>query len=286
MATFHHTTKIIGRSQGRSSVAAAAYRSAEKLFDERQCRTQDYSAKSDVVHSEIMLPEGAPVRFMDRELLWNTVEAGEHRRDSQLAREVEVSIPRELREHEAIQLARDYVRETFVNKGMIADLNVHWGQANDGKAQPHMHVMLTMRHVGPDGFGTKAREWNVRALATERREEWSKLANERLAELGHTARIDHRSLVDQGITDREPLPNIGAMAMRMEERGQKSDRTEEHRAVVWRNDARADLLAAGTDVIVGPGETVRSVLDGIRASVNAEAAERDRDRDTGLYRGR
>ena len=93
MAIYHLSVKVIQRSAGRSAVAAAAYRSASRLHDERLGRDHDFRAKAGVVHSEILLPEGAPERWRDRETLWNEVEARERRHDAQLAREVEISRP-------------------------------------------------------------------------------------------------------------------------------------------------------------------------------------------------
>ena len=132
MAAYHFSVKVISRAGGRSAVAAAAYRAAEALPDDRLGRTQDFSRKTGVVHSEILLPESAPERLADRATLWNAVEAGEKRKDAQLAREVEFSLPRELDQAEGIRLARDFVREQFVARGMVADLNVHWVQGTTG----------------------------------------------------------------------------------------------------------------------------------------------------------
>jgi hypothetical protein len=111
-----------------------------------------------------MLPEGAPERLNDRATLWNEVEAGEKRKDAQLAREVEFSIPRELNQAQGVELARDFVEKQFVERGMVADLNVHWDMGKDGQPKPHAHVMLSMREVGPEGFGQKVREWNSAEL--------------------------------------------------------------------------------------------------------------------------
>lgn len=208
MAIYHFRAKVISRADGRSAVAAAAYRAAAVLPDERVGKVRDYAGKAGVVHSVVLLPAGAPERLLDRAVLWNEVEAGERRKDAQLAREIELSLPRELPRAEAIRLATDYVREQFVARGMVADLNVHWGRAADGEDQPHAHVMLTMRAVGPGGFGAKARDWNSRALLGLWRERWADLANERLAELGEDVRIDHRSYREQGIA-LEPQNKIG-----------------------------------------------------------------------------
>ena len=140
MAIFHLSVKVISRASGRSAVAAAAYRGAERLHDERLDRDHDFTNKDGVVHSEVLLPEGAPPEFADRERLWNAVEAAEKRKDAQLSREVEFAIPRELRKSQGIALARDFVEAEFVDKGMIADLNVHWDIGKDGQAKPDAHV--------------------------------------------------------------------------------------------------------------------------------------------------
>ncbi len=237
MALYHFSAKIISRSDGRSAIAAAAYRAAEELEDVLTGQVRDYTAKQGVVHSEILLPEGAPARLQDRSVLWNEVEAGEHRKDAQLARDIEIALPRELSQAEAIALVRDFVSEQFVARGMIADLNVHWGKTADGEDQPHAHVMLTMRSVGEDGFGQKMREWNASSLLVDWRERWAELANERLCALGHDARIDHRSHAEQGIS-LEPQHKIGPAGARREARGEEAERAAEHEAIARRNGTR------------------------------------------------
>jgi Ti-type conjugative transfer relaxase TraA len=242
MAIYHLHVKVIGRKSGSSAVASAAYRSASRLRDERLDRSQDFSAKRGVVHSEVMLPENAPEAWSDRERLWNDVEAFEIRKDAQLAREVEFAIPREMSEAQGIELARDFVRGEFVDRGMIADLNVHWDMAEEGMLKPHAHVMLTMRAVDENGFGQKVREWNRTEMMERWRERWAELANERLAELDIDARIDHRSLEAQGIA-LEPQSQIGAPAKRIEVRGiegegLEADRAEMHREIARGNGAR------------------------------------------------
>lgn len=237
MAIFHFSAKVIGRSSGRSSVAAAAYRAGEKLKDERLDRAHDFTDKAGVIHSEVMLPEGAPAEFADREKLWNAVEKAEKRKDAQLAREVEFALPRELSKEDAIELAREFVEAEFVAEGMIADLNVHWDIGEDGQPKPHAHVMLTMREVGPDGFGAKVRDWNRSELIEQWRERWAEHVNLALAERDIDARIDHRSLADQGIA-LEPQDKIGSAASRISTRGLEAERIEEHRAVAQRNGER------------------------------------------------
>lgn len=244
MAIYHFSAKVISRANGSSAVAAAAYRSASRLNDERLGRHHDFSNKAGVVHSEVMLPDGAPERWRDRETLWNEVEAGEARKDAQLAREVEFAIPREMNQPDGVRLARDFVQREFVDRGMVADLNVHWDVAEDGTPKPHAHVMLSMRQVEGDGFGQKARDWNRTELLSHWREAWAEHVNARLAELDIDAAIDHRSLKDQGI-DLEPQNKIGAAASGRADRGEVAERLAEHREIARRN---GEVLAANPSV--------------------------------------
>jgi Ti-type conjugative transfer relaxase TraA len=237
MAIYHFSAKVISRANGSSALASAAYRSAGRLYDERLDRHHDFTAKGGVVHSEVLTPENVPDEFHEREQLWNAVEAGEKRRDAQLAREIEFAIPRELDQSDGIELARDFVRDEFVSRGMIADLNVHWDIGVDGLAKPHAHVMLTMRSVDENGFGAKVREWNRTEMLEHWREAWGAHVNQRLRELGIEARIDHRSFEDQGI-DLEPQHKIGPAAARMAEEGLASERLDDHRAIARENGAK------------------------------------------------
>jgi Ti-type conjugative transfer relaxase TraA len=234
MAIYHFSAKIISRANGSSALASAAYRSASRLYNERLDRHHDFSRKMGVVHSEVMLPDGAPEHLSDREKLWNTVEGVEKRIDSQLAREIEFAIPRELSPKIGIDLARSFVAREFVERGMIADLNVHWDIGADGEPKPHAHVMLTMREVGEDKFGMKVRDWNRTELLNHWREAWADHVNERLAEFDIDARIDHRSLKAQGI-DLEPQHKIGGAASRMAAKGLQLERLDEHREIARSN---------------------------------------------------
>lgn len=249
MAIYHFSAKVISRANGSSAVASAAYRSASELHDERLGRNHDFSNKAGVVHSEVLLPEGAPERLNDRSTLWNEVEAGEKRKDAQLAREVEFSIPREMNQKQGVQLARDFVEKQFVERGMVADLNVHWDIGKDGNPKPHAHVMLSMREVGPDGFGQKVREWNSNALLKEWREAWADHVNERLAALDIDARIDHRTLEAQGIA-LEPQHKIGPAGSRRELRGEDAERADDHLRIAREN---------GEKIIAEPGIALNAI---------------------------
>ena len=244
MAIYHFSAKVISRAAGSSAVASAAYRSAERLHDQRLDRHHDFTNKSGVVHSEIMLPDGAPDHLSDRETLWNEVEATELRKDAQLCREIEFAIPREMSKQQGVELARDFVQAEFVDRRMIADLNVHWDVGADGLAKPHAHVMLTMRSVDEDGFGAKERDWNRTDLLQEWRERWEGHVNERLAELDIDARVDHRSLEAQGI-DLEPQNKIGPAASRMAAHGLDAERLVEHHAIARAN---GDKIVANPEI--------------------------------------
>jgi ATP-dependent exoDNAse (exonuclease V) alpha subunit len=237
MAIYHFSAKVISRVSGSSALAAAAYRSASRLHDERLDRHHDFSNKAGVIHSEVMLPNDAPEQLSDRATLWNAVEAAEVRKDAQLAREIEFAIPRELSPEAGIELAREFVAREFVATGMIADLNVHRDIGADGEPKPHAHVMLTMRAVDENGFGAKVREWNRTELLERWRERWAEHVNQRLAELDIDARVDHRSLEAQGV-DLQPQNKIGPAASRMAEPKLASERLREHLAIARENGER------------------------------------------------
>ncbi|RSY85980.1 Ti-type conjugative transfer relaxase TraA [Sphingomonas koreensis] len=243
MAIYHFSAKIISRANGSSALASSAYRSASRLYDERLGRHHDFSNKTGVVHSEVLLPEGAPDAWRDRAALWNAVEAAELRKDAQLSREVEFAIPRELDQVEGIRLAREFVEREFVARGMVADLNVHWDIGADGEPKPHAHVMLTTREVRDGAFSAKVRDWNRTDLLEKWRERWAEHVNLALAELDIDARIDHRSLEAQGI-ELEPQHKIGPAASRMAAQGLEVERVAEYRDIARANGEK--LLANPT----------------------------------------
>ncbi len=237
MANYHLHAKIVARSKGRSAVAAAAYRSASRFTDMRTGITTNYTRKQGVVYSEIMVPtsakgEGSPLAELatDRGEFWNAVEAKERRHDAQVAREVEFSLPIELSKKQQIELAKKYVGKQFVDAGMFADICIH----DEGKGNPHAHVLLTMRDIKSDGFGNKNRNWNKKELLEKWRENWANEANQALELAGIDESIDHRTLGVQGIS-REPQIHRGASVDEMEQRGIETDRGNTFRAIDDRN---------------------------------------------------
>jgi len=145
----------MGRGKGKSAVAAAAYRAGEKIKNEYDGVTHDYTRKGGIFHTEILLPEHAPPEYADRAVLWNAVERVEKAKNSQLARELEIALPRELTKEENITLVREYINQHFVAAGMCADIAIH---QTDGD-NPHAHIMLTMRPIEQDGsWGAKSKK--------------------------------------------------------------------------------------------------------------------------------
>lgn len=170
MAIYHLSVKIIGRNAGRSSVAAAAYRSGDILTNQWDGLTHDYSRKNWIKHTEILLPDNALESFKDRSTLWNAVELAEKSSNAQLAREVEIALPKELTLQQQIALTRAYIQENFTSQGMCADFAIHVPPITDSKGipldadgnrtqdpnkmifnNPHAHIMLTMRPLSSDG---------------------------------------------------------------------------------------------------------------------------------------
>lgn len=210
MAIYHFSGSIISRSKGLSTVSVAGRYSCEKLYDARLGQMIILVNNHNVIFKEIMLPKNAPIWMSDREKLWNAVESAEYRKDSQLAREFNFALPRELTSDQNIKLAVDFVQNEFIVRGMVADLCIHMDKNKDGEEQPHAHVLLTLRVVTEDGFGLKERSWNGRKNMMLWRESWAKYVNRYLALNGIDQMVDHRSNVEQGI-DLIPQNKIGSV---------------------------------------------------------------------------
>ncbi len=237
MAQFRLSSQIIGRSAGRSVVAAAAYRAGASFADDRTGQLHDYSRRRGVIHAEILVPENTPAWMLDRARLWNAVETAEKRKDAQLAREIQLSLPHELTGEQRRDLVRRFADEQFVRRGMIADIALHAPGKEGDDRNHHAHILLTMRELAGDGFGKKARDWNAPDVLQGWREAWAQEQNRTLEAHGHAARVDHRSLEAQGI-DREPTQHLGQAASDMEQRGKPSRIVDENRAIEDRNNDR------------------------------------------------
>lgn len=256
----HFQVQVIGRSMGRSAVASAAYRagaalaarppagrrsilatsayrSGERLRDQQLGLTFDYRRKEQIAHTEIAAPDGAPTWATEREALWNAVEASEKRKDAQLARDLIAALPRELTTAQNVALVRAFVAEHFVSRGMVADFAIHESDASDGERNPHAHIMLTLRDIGPDGFGKKQRDWNDPGLVAAWRDAWAETTNRHLDAAGSAARVDLRSLAARGI-EREPAIHLGYGANGLERKGIATAPGDRNRAARQHNALR------------------------------------------------
>jgi hypothetical protein len=245
MAIFRLQITSIARGSGPSSVGAAAYRAGERLRDDRTNEVYNHSRRKDVTHSEIMLPADLAGQNMDwalnRASLWNSVENAESRKNSRVAREIQVTLPFELAPERRLAMARGFSQEIADHYKVAVDLAVHDPRPSGDPRNFHAHLLLTTREVSAAGLGPKAGLDlqtserlrlglpNISQEFTAIRERWATLTNEALKEANIEARVDHRSLAEQGI-DREPKPHIPFAAYKIERAGKYSEVAESIRA--------------------------------------------------------
>lgn len=235
MASYHLSVKSTSRAKGQSSVAAAAYRSGERLLDERTGGVHDFSRKSGIEQKEIIAPSGAPEWVKNRERLWNAVEQSEKRKDAKVAREFEIALPSELSKNEQQALAREFAQTLADRYGVAVDMAIHRPHRKGDERNAHAHLLTTTRGIMTEGLGAKCRVLDSpktsRAEVEQLRELWAKMQNQALERGGHEVRVDHRTLEAQGL-DRPPQIHVGPHATAMERRGMVTDRGEINRAVI------------------------------------------------------
>jgi hypothetical protein len=244
VAIYHLNAKVISRGKGQSAIAASAYRSGDRLRDEKTGEQKFYPSREERIQfTDIMAPKDTPEWAHDRNRLWNEAEKAEKRKDAQLAREIEISLPHELTGPQREWLVKDFAREAFVRKGYAVDIAIHAPDKESDDRNYHAHLMITMRTLGPNGFAAKKdRDLNSKDQLKAWREQWANLANRHLERHGHKERIDHRSLKEQGV-DREATMHVGYAANEIAHRGGQSDRMDELRGILARNEIRTDLKA-------------------------------------------
>jgi hypothetical protein len=289
MAIFRMEISSVARSAGRRATAAAAYRSGERIRDERTGDLFNHTRRRDVLHTEILLPsqfESEPVAWArNRERLWNTAEHAEKRHNSRVAREYQVTLPAELDAVRRVALARAFSREIADRYRVAVDLAVHEPAAGGDPRNFHAHLLTTTREVTPTGLGAKAgidmdlRERRRRGLPDHRqeylnlRERWAALTNDALREAMIDARIDHRSLAAQGI-DREPQPAIPLKQLKMEQRGLHSQVAEGLRAEYRERVARRlERQVARDGAEVAPREQPAAVSAALTSAVSTDVDE-------------
>ena len=257
IALYHFHVTQIKRSAGQSAIASAAYRSGEKLHSEYYGEDSDYTKKGGVICSEILLPPHAPPSFSDRETLWNEVEKAERGKKAQLAYSFDIALQNEFSMQENIELARQFLLEQFVSRGMVVDFAVHSPDKEDGGiSNPHFHVMCPIRPLDEHGrWGNKQRreylldehgerirdeagnyvfnavpttDWGSPDTLEHWRQAWAELSNQKFAEKDLDCRIDHRSYERQGI-DQLPTIHEGVTVRAMEAKGIRTDKGDLNR---------------------------------------------------------
>lgn len=250
MACPHYSISIVKRSMGDSAVAASAYQSRSDIFNDYRQQTEYYSRKKnhgkDIVHLEVMLPENAPQTYMDRGVLWNSVEQIEDQRNSQLARRIQLSLPNEVPREQWVPMLREYIQEQFISKGMCADVAIHF---TEPPPNPHAHILLTLRSIDEKGHwcpkykkvpctdqegnvihnedGTvkmrpeNTNGWNDRGNAEIWRSAWAEKQNEYLERNASPVRVDLRSYKRQNIL-KIPTVHLGKDATALVQRGEYS----------------------------------------------------------------
>ena len=273
MTIYHMQAKVVSRGSGRSAVAASAYMSCSRMYNDYDGIQHDYTRKHGLIYQEVMLPPMAPSEWNDREQLWNAVEETEKTKDSRLAREFVVALPVELDKDSNISLLQDFIKKNFVDMGMCADFAIH---DTDGH-NPHAHILLTVRPLNENGtwqyktekeylcikdgeekgyeridkhpkssrYGRQnpiSEQWNSDEQLCIWRANWADAVNKMLARNQINATIDHRSFADQGITE-QPTIHEGYIAQNMEKNGIIADRCEINRQIRADNKMLRELKA-------------------------------------------
>ena len=219
MASYHLSVKTVSRATGRSAPAAAAYRTASLIENERDGVTHDYTRRGGVDGPAFIVAPAGADWAQDRSALWNAVEAAEARKDAKVAREYELALPHELDRDGRRALAAGFARAVVDRFGVAADVAIHAPGQEGDQRNWHAHVLTTTRVVGPEGLGAKTRELDVvqtSGPAIEAlRELWAVQVNQALARIQAEARVDHRSFARRGV-EREPEQHLGVAASGME----------------------------------------------------------------------
>lgn len=232
MADYRLSVSTISRGQGKSVMAAAAYRAGQCLTDQRTGRVHDYSRKQGVEYRGISCPRHAPDWARSRESLWNEVERAETRVNSRTAREFQLSLPHELNFEQRKALVLEFVSTELAGKGMVADIALHKPGREGDQRNYHAHILVTTRPITPDGFGPKAREWNSVEQLDAWRQSWAAMQNRHLEQaLGQQApKVSHLSLTERSIL-RPAQMHLGPHVSAMERRGLRTERGDRHRMI-------------------------------------------------------
>ena len=284
MAIYHFSVKNISRAQGRSAVACAAYRSGEKLIDERQGKEQDYTKKTGVEFTKIYAPIGTKTELLDRGQLWNAVEKTERRKDANLAREFEIALPQELNKAEREKLVDELCNKIVERHSVIVDAAIHAPHTDSGSDERnyHAHIMFTGRHIDletGDFAAKKNRDFNKEnssETVQKWREDFADMTNAHLMRAGHLfSSVDHRSYAAQGL-DKEATAHEGSAVTKLRRLGIDTEISLSNDAIKQRNAERHNLpkLIEGLEQEIIASERIIAKLEQQQAEQRTAAAPR------------
>ena len=255
MSLYHLSVKVISRGDGRSAVAAAAYRAGEKLTCDHYEKIQDYTKKSGVEFTNIYAPENTNPELLDRQTLWNTVEKVERRKDAVLAREFEIAFPCELNAEQRKQLLDELCQKLVEKYNVVVDAAIHAPHTDSGSDERnyHAHIMFTTRAINENGefAAKKYRDFsrdNGTQTVCDWREDFADLCNKHLEQAGFDQRVDHRSYKDQEKDYLEPTVHEGPAVTAMRRRGIDTEISLKNDEIKLRN---ADAIERHEQIIAG-----------------------------------
>ena len=243
MSNYHLEVSIVSRKKGRSIAKLASYISGESLYDTYKNQTYHHH-RQDVLYWKIFQPGNAPPEFYDLQSLCDAIEGAETRYDARLAREFIGSLPNELPTPELIQIVNEFVITNFIDYDLCAIAAIHEGrnEQNPERNNPHAHIIVSTRTIGPDGFHQKKdREHDRREYIDIWREQWAVVQNQAYERNGLSIRVSHESLEVQG-ENRKPFNYLHPIDWKKEQRGERTSAGNERRAIQQRNQKRVNEL--------------------------------------------
>lgn len=281
MAIYHFSVKAISRGEGRSAVAAAAYRAGEKLQDDKYGKEQDYTKKSGVEFTNIYAPENTNPDLLNRQKLWNTVEKVERRKDALLAREFEIAFPQELNQEQRQNLLDELCQKLVKKHGVIVDAAIHAPHTEGGSDDRnyHAHIMFTTRSISKTGdFESKKYRDFSRDDGTKTVSQWrsdfADLVNNQLEAIGSKERVSHLSYEDLG-NGLEATKHEGYEVTQLRRQGVKTEISIENDEIKQRNAEKIEneQVITGLDQEIIVTDAILSDLQQSKAKSDAEHAQ-------------
>lgn len=237
MANFHIEVKTISRGRGESFTSRANYISGVPMTD-AYLEKRFYHARDDVLYLRIFMPPESPERFQDLETFCQAVDQAERRKDARTGRVLIASLPNELTLPDWTRVVENFVRKNFLDHGICAVAAIHHGQnTQDPKRDnPHVHILIPTRAMGPEGFqGKKYRKLDRKVCLQIWRHSWAMQQNRAYERAGLPMRVSHLRLEDQGIRDREPIRHLNHRDWKLEQRGERTAAGDRNREIRQRN---------------------------------------------------